>query len=262
MDTRRDNIFEEDQQPDLFGIGALSVQTRVAGSRPSYGRQADLRARVEQTGDRHLSDEDLLELLLCQAIPHGDARPLTEMLMRRFGDFNGVISARPARLAEVSGVGNPVIQALKVVEASAHRLAQAQIMNRNVVDSWQAVLRYCKVVMAHRGTEHFRVLFLNRKNILVADEEQARGTVDHVPVYPREVIKRALELNASALILVHNHPSGDPTPSNSDIEMTKRIDDVARALGITLHDHIIIGRQADISFRSAGLLNSPSAGSF
>jgi DNA repair protein RadC len=147
-----------------------------------------------------------------------------------------------------------VLCELKLVEAAAHRMARSRVMQRQVISSWDAVVDYCHTVMAHRDTEQFRVLFLDRKNVLIADEEQAQGTVDHVPVYPREVVKRALELNASALILVHNHPSGDPTPSQSDIDMTAQVERAAQALGITLHDHLVIGKSRELSFRASGLL--------
>jgi DNA repair protein RadC len=151
-------------------------------------------------------------------------------------------------------VGEAVVQELKLCEAVAQRMARARVMHRPVLSSWDALLDYCHTAMAHRETEQFRILFLDRKNVLIADEEQARGTVDHVPVYPREVVKRALELNASALILVHNHPSGDPTPSEADIAMTAQIQDAAQVLGLTLHDHLIVGRSREVSFRSLGYL--------
>ncbi len=154
----------------------------------------------------------------------------------------------------MQGVGDAVVQELKIVEAAAHRLARAKVMHRAVLSSWEQLLDYCRTSMAHRETEQFRVLYLDRKNVLVADEEQARGTVDHVPVYPREVVKRALELNASALILVHNHPSGDPTPSEADIAVTGQIRDAAQVMGIALHDHLIIGKLCELSFRSEGYL--------
>ncbi len=201
-----------------------------------------------------MPDYELLELLLFSAIPRCDVKPVARRLIEHFGDFNGVISATPIRLKEVKGVGDAVIMELKVVEAAAHRMVRAKVMKKHVISSWDAILDYCHTTMAHRETEQFRVLFLDRKNTIIADEEQARGTVDHVPVYPREVVKRALELNASALILVHNHPSGDPTPSESDISMTTKIANAASALGITLHDHIIIGRSSELSFRSDGFL--------
>jgi DNA repair protein RadC len=174
--------------------------------------------------------------------------------MDQFGDFNRVLTATPERLREINGVGDAVITELKIIEASAHRMARAKVMRQHVLSGWDALLDYCHTTMAHRETEQFRVLYLDRKNTLIADEEQAKGTVDHVPVYPREVAKRALELNASALILVHNHPSGDPTPSQSDITMTEQINVACQALGITLHDHLIIGKSRELSLRSEGYL--------
>ncbi len=205
-------------------------------------------------GAKAMPDYELLELVLFRAIPRRDVKPLARALMDRFGDFNRVISAPPARLRDVSGVGEAVITELKIVEAAAHRMARARVLQRHVLSSWDALLDYCHTSMAHRETEQFRVLFLDRKNTVIADEEQAKGTVDHVPVYPREVAKRALELNASALILVHNHPSGDPTPSQADISMTDQINSACLALGLTLHDHLIIGKSTELSFRSAGYL--------
>lgn len=201
-----------------------------------------------------MPDYELLELLLFRAIPRQDVKPLAHKLLEIFGDFNAVVSAPTPRLAEVKGVGNAVICELKLVEAAAHRLARARVMHRRVLSDWQALLDYCHTTMAHRDTEQFRVLFLDTKNTLIADEAQAQGTVNHVPVYPREVAKRALELNASALILVHNHPSGDPTPSEADITMTQQINLACQALCLSLHDHIIIGKSQELSFRSEGLL--------
>jgi DNA repair protein RadC len=171
-----------------------------------------------------------------------------------FGDFNHVISASAHRLAMVKGVGDAVIQELKIVEAAAGRLMRGRVLNRPVLTSWSTLLEYCQTVMAHRETEQFRILFLDRKNTLIADEAQSDGTVDHVPVYPREVVKRALELNASAVILVHNHPSGDPTPSQADISVTLQVQDAANALGIVLHDHLIIGKSQQLSFKAQGYL--------
>jgi len=207
-----------------------------------------------KAGTTALADYELLELLLFRAIARRDVKPLAKTLLAEFGDFNRVISAPASRLRRIDGVGDAVVQELKIVEAAAHRLGQARVMGKNALTSWSILMEYCKISMAHRETEQFRILYLDRKNILIADEEQAKGTVDHVPVYPREVAKRALELNASALILVHNHPSGDPTPSDADIAMTKRVDVALNALGITLHDHVIIGQATDASFRSLGLL--------
>lgn len=205
-------------------------------------------------GAQAMPDYEMLELVLFRAVPRRDVKPLARELLDTLGDFNRVLSAPVEKLRRVPGVGNAVITELKIVEAAAHRMARSKVIKRHVISSWDAVLDYCHTTMAHRDTEQFRVLFLDRKNVLIADEEQARGTVDHVPVYPREVVKRALEHNASALILVHNHPSGDPTPSESDIQMTAQVNDAAQALGITLHDHLIVGRSTELSFRSAGYL--------
>lgn len=233
-----------------------AVPAPVAGKLPSYIRdhRHRLRQRFNEGGAAALPDYELLELVLFRAIPRQDIKPLARRLIDLFGDFNRVISAPRARLLQVDGVGDAVLTELKIVEAAAHRMARSKVMQRHVISSWDAVLDYCHTVMAHRETEQFRILFLDRKNVLIADEQQAQGTVDHVPVYPREVVKRALELNASALILVHNHPSGDPTPSDSDIEMTAQIEQAAMALGISVHDHLVIGKSREISFRAKGLL--------
>jgi DNA repair protein RadC len=232
-------------------------EARVAPPKlPSYIRdhRKRLRERFLEGGATAVPDYELLELVLFGALTRQDVKPLARSLIEAFGDFNGVVSAGPDRLREVCGVGDSVVVYLKVIEAAAHRLSRARILGRHVISSWDSLISYCHTVMSHRETEHFRVLFLDRKNTLIADEEQARGTVDHVPVYPREVVKRALELNASALILVHNHPSGDPTPSQADIAMTEQVRAAAEALGLTLHDHIVVGRSRELSFRSAGLL--------
>ena len=228
----------------------------IAGKQPSYiaDHRQRLRARFMQGGAAAVPDYELLELVLFRAIPRRDVKPLARALMERFGDFNRVVTASEARLRDISGVGDAVVTELKIVEAAAHRMARARVLQHHVVSSWDALLDYCHTTMAHRETEQFRVLYLDRKNVVIADEEQAKGTVDHVPVYPREVAKRALELNASALILVHNHPSGDPTPSQSDIDMTAQIDAACGALGLVLHDHLIIGKSRELSFRSSGYL--------
>jgi len=227
-----------------------------AAKLPSYiaDHRKRLRTRFIDGGAAAMPDYEVLELVLFRAIPRMDVKPLARLLLDTFGDFNRVVSAAPSRLLAVKGVGEAVVQELKIVEAAAQRLMRGRVMNRAVLSSWDALLDYCHTAMAHRETEQFRILFLDRKNVLIADEEQARGTVDHVPVYPREVVKRALELNASALILVHNHPSGDPTPSDADIAMTAQVQDAATVLGITLHDHLIIGKSRELSFRAKGYL--------
>ncbi|NEX48037.1 RadC family protein [Pseudotabrizicola algicola] len=223
---------------------------------PSYiaDHRKRLRERFMAGGAAAMPDYELLELLLFRAIPRQDVKPLARLLIDTFGDLNRVITAAPARLQTVKGVGEAVVCEMKIFESVAQRMMRARVMNRPVLSSWDALLDYCHTTMAHRETEQFRILFLDRKNTLIADEEQAKGTVDHVPVYPREVVKRALELNASALILVHNHPSGDPTPSSADITMTHQIAEACQVLGITLHDHLIIGKNRELSFRSAGYL--------
>ena len=228
----------------------------LTGRLPSYikDHRQRLRDRFMAGGSAALPDYELLELVLFRAIPRQDVKPLARALIDRFGDFNRVIAAPVPALKDVRGIGEAVITELKIVEAAAHRMARSRVMARHVVSSWDALLDYCHTVMAHRETEQFRILYLDTKNTLIADEEQARGTIDHVPVYPREVVKRALELNAASLILVHNHPSGDPTPSQADIAMTGQIEAAARALGITVHDHLIIGKSQELSFRAEGLL--------
>ena len=248
------NHFSESLVPSFDFVGA-AIQMPAAIRKDYHSdHRKRLRDRFMAGGAQAMPDYELLELVLFRAIPRRDVKPLAKELMQVFGDFNRVISAPASRLLQISGVGDAVVQELKIVEAAAHRLARSKVMKKHVISSWDAVLDYCHTTMAHRETEQFRVLFLDRKNVLVADEEQATGTVDHVPVYPREVVKRALELNASALILVHNHPSGDPTPSESDIVMTTQIQDACTALALTLHDHLIIGKSTELSFRSAGYL--------
>lgn len=223
---------------------------------PSYirGHRKRLRDRFLQGGASAMPDYELLELLLFRALPQQDVKPLARLLLDTFGDLNRVVTAPAARLQTVKGVGEAVVCELKILEALAHRMMRSRVMHKPVLSSWDALLDYCHTAMAHRETEQFRILFLDRKNTLIADEEQAKGTVDHVPVYPREVVKRALELNASALILVHNHPSGDPTPSPADISMTNQILEACQVLGLTLHDHLIIGKSREVSFRGQGYL--------
>jgi DNA repair protein RadC len=218
------------------------------------GHRERLRERFARGGADAMPDYELLELTLFAALPRRDTKPLAKALLARFGSFAEVIAAPRARLLEVKGVGEGVVHHLKIVEAAAHRLAKTRVINRAALSSWTALLDYCTAAMARSQNEEFRVLFLDRKNILIADEVQNRGTVDHTPVYPREIIKRALELSASAVILVHNHPSGDPTPSKADIAMTREVAGAAKALGIAVHDHLVIGRGGHASFKSLGLL--------
>ena len=218
------------------------------------GHRERLRERFVKGGADAMPDYELLEMTLFAALPRRDTKPLAKALLARFGSFAEVIAAPRARLMEVKGVGEAIANHLKIVEAAAHRLAKTRVMGRTALSSWSALLDYCTAVMARSQNEEFRVLFLDRKNCLIADEVQNRGTVDHTPVYPREIVKRALELTASAIILVHNHPSGDPTPSKADIVMTREVAGAAKALGIAVHDHLVIGRGGHASFKSLGLL--------
>jgi len=236
--------------------GQELIVTGAKGRLPSYiaNHRKRLRDRFSSSGTGALPDYELLELVLFRSLPRCDVKPVANRLLETFGDFNRVLSAPAARLTDVRGVGPAVASDLKLIEAAAHRMAQSRILKLPVLSSWDALLTYCRTTMSHLQTEQFRVLFLDRKNVLIADEAQGEGTVDHVPVYPREVIKRALELNASAMILVHNHPSGDPTPSQSDRQLTAQIESATRALGLTLHDHLVIGKSAEFSFKSAGYL--------
>ncbi|WP_299899875.1 DNA repair protein RadC [uncultured Ruegeria sp.] len=244
------------EAPMLFDTDEAPAQPLPSGRLPSYikDHRRRLRERFMAGGSAAMPDYELLELVLFRSIPRQDVKPLARALMDTFGDFNRVLTAPEERLRQIKGVGDTIITDLKILEACAHRMARARVMQRHVISGWDALLDYCHTTMAHREIEQFRVFYLDRKNVMIADEEQAKGTVDHVPVYPREVAKRALELNASALILVHNHPSGDPTPSQSDIDMTNRIQDACSALGLTLHDHLIIGKSTELSFRAEGHL--------
>ena len=240
--------------PDVASGGGL-VTGADGVKRPHYwGHRARLRKRFLTGGHKAMPEYELLELLLFNAIERIDVKPLAKRLLAAFGDLNGVVAASEHRLLKVEGATHKAYLQLRIAEAFAHRMGQAKILQRDVVSSWDALIDYCRTSMAHRDTEQFRVLYLDRKNTVIADEEQAEGTVDHVPVYPREVAKRALELNASALILVHNHPSGDPTPSPEDIRMTNQILAACTAIGVTIHDHVIIGKEAETSFRSNGFL--------
>jgi DNA repair protein RadC len=221
-----------------------------ADTKPHFlGHRERLRERFMTAGSEALLDYELLELVLFRALPRQDTKPLAKQLIEKFGSFAEVLGAKPERLKEVKGVGEAVVTELKLIEAASLRLLRGSVMNRPVLQSWTQLIDYCHASMAYSIREAFRVLFLDKKNLLIADEVQQEGTVDHTPVYPREVIKRALELSACAIVLVHNHPSGDPTPSRADIEMTNRIVEAADKLGIKVHDHVIIGRGGHASFK-------------
>ncbi len=224
-------------------------------TKPHYlGHRQRLKDRFMRDAGASLHDYEMLELVLFLAKPRAEVKPLAKTLIARFGSFAGVITADVKELVAVKGVGENTAVALKTIQAAAIRLAREQVMNQPVISSWQKLLDYCRASMAFAKTEEFRVMFLDRKNVLIADEMQQTGTVDHTPVYPREVVKRALDLGASAIIMVHNHPSGDPTPSKGDVEMTKEVREACEKLGISLHDHLIIGKSGHASFKSLGLL--------
>jgi DNA repair protein RadC len=248
MGRSRDVSGEESKgsQPSFFEAAA-EIDHRA-------GHRKRLRERFRAGGADAVPDYELLEMLLFRAFPRGDTKPLAKALLARFGGFAEVVNAPEPRLLEVDGVGDRVIDELRLVRAAAQRLLRGQIMGRKVLGSWQAVLDYCRAAQGFDHAEQFRILFLDKKNQLIADEIQQKGTVDHTPVYVREVVKRALELSATALILVHNHPSGDPTPSRADVDMTKQVMEAARPLGVSVHDHIIVGRSGHASLKSLRLI--------
>jgi DNA repair protein RadC len=229
-------------------------ETAVAKPPHYHGHRARLRQRFLDAGSEAVSDYELLELILFRAIPQRDVKPLAKELLETFGSFAEVIAAPHHRLGEFKGLGEAAITELKIVQAAASRLVRGTVNKRAVLSSWASVLDYCRTAQAFEEKEQFRILFLDKRNGLIADEVQSSGTVDHTPVYPREVVKRALELSATAIILVHNHPGGDPTPSRADIEMTRVIIDVAKPLGITVHDHIIVGKDGHASLRGLKLI--------
>ncbi|MFO1188066.1 MAG: DNA repair protein RadC [Alphaproteobacteria bacterium] len=224
-------------------------------ARPDHhGHRKRLRRRFLDGGPSALHDYELIELLLFPSLPRRDVKPLAKRLIKRFGSFADVITARPEDLMAETGLGESGAAALKAVEAAAVRLTRTQAINRPVMGSWLQLLDYLQASMAHAKIEQFRLLFLDRKNKLITDELQQQGTVDHTPLYPREVVKRALELGATGVILVHNHPSGDPAPSAADIAMTREVRDAGAKLGLTLIDHIIVSRGRHASFKALGLL--------
>ena len=227
----------------------------IASDKPHYHDHRDrLRARFAERGADALADYELLELYLFNSIPRRDVKPIAKALIAQFGSFAETIAAPVDRLTEIKGIGAKTALDLKIIRAAANKLGQESLLGRPVLSSWTALLDYCRSAMQFEGKEQFRVLFLDRKNRLIADEILGKGTVDRAPVYPREVIKRALDLDSTAIILAHNHPSGDPTPSQSDIMMTKNMVEAAKAIGVTVHDHLIIGRDNIASFKSLGLM--------
>jgi len=230
------------------------MTSKPDADKPHYlGHRDRLRGRFNAAPDA-LPDYELLELILFRTIPQRDVKPEAKELIRIFGSLSAVLNAAPERLREVKGVKDATITDFRILREAGLRLVQARVMKKDVISSWDQLIDYCTAAMAHNTTEQFRILFLDRKNVLIADEVQQKGTIDHTPVYPREIVKRALELNASALILVHNHPSGDPTPSTTDVVMTKQIIGAAKPMNILLHDHLVIGKGSHISFKALGLI--------
>lgn len=240
--------------PDLGSIAEKPAVAAKAEKPHYHGHRERLRDRFRDGGVEALADYELLELLLFRSIPRADTKATAKALLSRFGSFAEVLGAPEHLLREVKGVGASVALDLKAVAAAAARMTRGEIAKRQILGNWNQVIDYCRAAMAFEPREQFRILFLDKKNVLIADEVQQSGTVDHTPVYPREVIRRALELSATAIILVHNHPSGDPSPSRADIEMTKTIIDTGRPLGITVHDHIIVGRNGHASLKGMQLI--------
>jgi DNA repair protein RadC len=222
--------------------------------KPHYaGHRQRLRERFLANESGALADYELLEIILFAAIPQKDVKPLAKELLARFSNLKGVLNADAEQLREF-GLSESPLALLKAVAAAHARIARSEIINRPVLSSWQKILDYCYAVMAHEKQEQLRLIFLNRKNMLIAEEVQQKGTIDHTPVYVREVIKRALDLGAGAIILVHNHPSGDPSPSKDDIQMTRAVAEAAKAVGLVLHDHLIIGHGKHASLKEMGLI--------
>ncbi len=241
-------------RPELAETLDLLEPDRLALSGGTEGHRARMRARLLSAGPDALADHEMLEMILFLALPRRDTKPIARALMTRFGSFAAAIAAPLQDLRGIEGLGEAGVAALKAVQAAALRPVRAEVMNRPVLDNWGRLMDYLNAALARERVEQFRVLFLDNRSRLVADEAQARGTVNHTPVYPREVVKRALELQATALILVHNHPSGDPTPSSADLKMTQDVKRAAEALSLVLHDHVVIGNGRWLSFRDAGLI--------
>ena len=231
-----------------------SEQAGFAEAPHYHGHRERLRERFREVGADALSDYELLELVLFRALPRRDVKPLAKALIARFGSFAEAVNAPAERLREVNGLGEAAILEIKLIAAAAARVTKGQVKQRTVLSSWSAVIDYCRTTMAFADKEQFRILFLDKRNQLIADELQQVGTVDHTPVYPREIVKRGLELSATAVIMVHNHPSGDPTPSQADIQMTKSIVAIAEPLGIAVHDHIIVGKNGHASLKGLRLI--------
>ncbi|MBX9683597.1 MAG: DNA repair protein RadC [Hyphomicrobium sp.] len=253
-DTLGPGKTSAEEQSALFDTSPIVHPPASTTVDDKVGHRQRLRDRFRAGGAVAVPDYELLEMILFRVFPRGDTKPIAKKLIARFGSFAEVVSAPPERLKEIAGVGDRAVDELKLIKAAAERLTRGEISNKPALSSWSSVLDYLRLAQGFDIREQFRILFLDKKNNLLADEVQGQGTVDHTPVYVREVVKRALELSSSAIILVHNHPSGDPTPSRADIDMTKLIMDAGRPLGITVHDHVIVGRNGHASFKALRLI--------
>lgn len=238
---------------EVVGL-TLAVDVNNEATEILASQHFHLKQRVRRGGVSDISDDQLLELVIQCAIPKCDPRLIVHRLLKAFGDINHVLAASESQLFRIEGMTEAIVERIKVMEITGHRMAQVAVLDRVVFEHWEALMSYLRSSLSHQEIELFRVMYLNKKNALIADEELGRGTVDHVPVYPREIVRRALLLSASGLIVVHNHPSGDPSPSNADVEMTHLIAAAAKTLDLILYDHIIIGKGREFSFRSEGLL--------
>ena len=247
--------FQLDSTPPIVVARATSAKAKPAPEKPHYhDHRARLRQRFDEAGASALADYELLELMLFRTIPRQDTKPLAKALLAKFGSLSAVLAAPVQRIAEVKGAGPSVAQDLKIAQAIMERASKSELAKRTVITSWSQLVNYCRMSMAHEPREQFRVLFLDAKNQLIADEVMNEGTVDHAPVYPRAVARRSLELSAASMILVHNHPSGDPKPSAADLAITREIVAAAEAISVRVHDHLVIGRDGVSSFKTLGLL--------
>ena len=249
-----DKISAEEQASFFNHTAGVPAKAQAKLVDDKVGHRSRLRDRFRDAGAKAVPDYELLELILFRAFPRIDTKPIAKRLIAKFGSFAEVVSAPPERLKEVEGIGDRAVDEIKLIKAAAERLTRGEIKAKPALSSWTGVLDYLRMVQGFDAKEQFRILYLDKKNNLIADEVQGQGTVDHTPVYVREVVKRALELSSSAIILVHNHPSGDPTPSRADIDMTKQIMDAARPLGVSVHDHIIVGRDGHASLKGLRLI--------
>ncbi|KMS59934.1 DNA repair protein RadC [Novosphingobium barchaimii LL02] len=247
------------EQPPLFD-DAVSALTDAGPSAPSgtgndsSGHRGRLRKRLLEGGAEALGDHEVIELLLMQAVPRRDMKPLARTLLQRFGSLAGVLQTDPRTLAAHPGMGEATAAALRIVTVAATRMARQKVREAPVIGSWQALIDYLTIDMAHLTVERVRVLYLNTRNMLILDDLVGEGSIDEAAIHPREVIRRALDLGAAALILVHNHPSGSPQPSRADIEITNRIAEAGRLLGVSVHDHVVIGREGYVSLKAKGLI--------